>query len=574
MHVEPLQPVFSQAAAPTLQRLREDRQRAPRRVQPLLAYLEAHLFDTDLDYQQLKRACGIRDNTMPALFHQAVGMPPATYMRDCRMSTAARLLAESDLKVWQISDLVGYSSLQVFGRAFKRWSKLSPVAYRRKHRRKPTADEGRRRVGPALDLPPATGRKIFRGGLDEAQATEVLSRLVALYPAPGQSLMATAPPLSAPGGAAREEALLRPSAAERALAEDLWQSIEDQGPEEQRAVVRREIDDEAVVPLFHVLCGKSRERGRDNRERGVAIAELALDALQRLPLDTPPRARRHLQALAWANLGNARRLALDLPGARSAGERAERALPSDPDPGILGEILTIQAALRWYEQRPHELLELVERALPLLLAARNTREAARCLNVKAIGLIYLDRHAAAVDELQHAIRILGRKDDVLRYNLLQVLARTYLTLGEVQKAEGMLPTARTAATRLRSPFHQSIHHWLEGSVAHAGGRDEEALQLMTAAREGLEACDATTLVAEISLALALIHAERGESRQAAEAAARGLPLFDALNRHGEAKAAHAVLRRALDEQALDVEICRHLQSSLDRLRKDPTLGLR
>ena len=74
----------------------------------------------------------MRDNTVPIQFHAAVGRPPRAYIEDRRLETAARLLADSELKVWRIGDLVGYGTVQVFSRAFKRWSSLRPSAYRRR----------------------------------------------------------------------------------------------------------------------------------------------------------------------------------------------------------------------------------------------------------------------------------------------------------------------------------------------------------------------------------------------------------------------------------------------------------
>ena len=126
------QSLLQAAAQETLERIQHDREKAPARIKPLLAYLEEHLFDPDLDFNHLKRACGIRDNTLPIQFHTALDLPPYAYIEDCRLETACRLLSHSDLRIWQISELLGYSSIQVFSRAFKRWSGLRPTAFRKK----------------------------------------------------------------------------------------------------------------------------------------------------------------------------------------------------------------------------------------------------------------------------------------------------------------------------------------------------------------------------------------------------------------------------------------------------------
>ncbi len=127
--------LFSVAAAETFTRIRTDWERAPRRLKPLLEYLEGHLGDPQLDYQLLKRTLKIRDNNLPTHFHRAFGLPPAAYIRDCRMEIAWKLLSQSKLKVGVIAKLVGYTSIQTFGRAFRAWSGVSPMAFRRRLRR-------------------------------------------------------------------------------------------------------------------------------------------------------------------------------------------------------------------------------------------------------------------------------------------------------------------------------------------------------------------------------------------------------------------------------------------------------
>lgn len=169
--------ILELAAAPTLNRIRRDRGRSPSQIQPLLAYLEEHLFDPDLDANRLKRACGVRDNTLPICFHNALSLPPYGYIEDCRLEVACRLL-ESDLKIWQIAQLVGYSTLQVFSRAFDRWAGMRPSVFRRRLQRlarQPESD-----AGPRLGL--ETLLKAVRGHLEKEEADELSRHLAELYP--------------------------------------------------------------------------------------------------------------------------------------------------------------------------------------------------------------------------------------------------------------------------------------------------------------------------------------------------------------------------------------------------------
>ena len=198
------QSLLQAAAQETLDRIRKDREKAPARIKPLLAYLENHLFDPDLDFNHLKRACGIRDNTLPIQFHTALNLPPYAYIEDCRLETACRLLSDSDLRIWQISELLGYSSIQVFSRAFKRWSGLRPTAFRKKEgvqQRRRGEDEGTGAMPTGLGdsyqpIPVELLRRGVNGALEPEEAVAVITHLLNIYPSAIPEIRKKVTPLS------------------------------------------------------------------------------------------------------------------------------------------------------------------------------------------------------------------------------------------------------------------------------------------------------------------------------------------------------------------------------------------
>ena len=121
------------AAAPTLARIRRDRDRAGRLVKPL-EYLESHLFDPNLNADQLMRACGVgRPSTASKGFREttSVSLTPYAYIEDCRLEVASwLLLLRPDLTMDRIATFLGYSTGSVFGDAFERWSGIRPTVYR------------------------------------------------------------------------------------------------------------------------------------------------------------------------------------------------------------------------------------------------------------------------------------------------------------------------------------------------------------------------------------------------------------------------------------------------------------
>ncbi|KQV15343.1 hypothetical protein ASE03_05900 [Kitasatospora sp. Root187] len=76
-------------------------------------------------------------------FAAMVGRPPLGCLTWWRMTTAARLLRESDSPLSAPAEQVGYSSEFAFGNAFKREYGLAPGRYRRQQR--PVTPGGRTR---------------------------------------------------------------------------------------------------------------------------------------------------------------------------------------------------------------------------------------------------------------------------------------------------------------------------------------------------------------------------------------------------------------------------------------------
>ncbi|MEM1201683.1 MAG: helix-turn-helix transcriptional regulator [Acidobacteriota bacterium] len=187
---DPAQELLNSAAVETMDRIRVDQDQVPARLKPMLSYIESHLFDPELTVNRLKKACGIRDNSVAIHFHAAVGKPPHAYISQCRLETAARLLRDSDLPVWKISDLLGFSSIQVFSRAFHRWSGQRPTTFRRDARRAhgqrplPARGNGEGRTNGEY------WNRALNGDLPDDEAASLIQLLLQIYP-PGRRSMAT-----------------------------------------------------------------------------------------------------------------------------------------------------------------------------------------------------------------------------------------------------------------------------------------------------------------------------------------------------------------------------------------------
>ena len=170
------QEALQHAARQSLETIQRDMLRATPKIQGMLRHLESHLFAPDLNVRSLKQACGIRDNSIALVFHQELKLSPKAYITERRMETSGRLLIETRLHVWQIAEMVGYSTLGVFSKAFNRWADQRPRAYRLEMRRL----SGQDLLTPLLN--PEFLRRAVAGSLSAEEAKWLVGRLVELYP--------------------------------------------------------------------------------------------------------------------------------------------------------------------------------------------------------------------------------------------------------------------------------------------------------------------------------------------------------------------------------------------------------
>ena len=63
------------------------------------------------------------------IFRESTGRSPMEYYADLKIKEAKKLVREKNYSVSQISDLLGYSSIHIFSRAFKKAVGMSPTAY-------------------------------------------------------------------------------------------------------------------------------------------------------------------------------------------------------------------------------------------------------------------------------------------------------------------------------------------------------------------------------------------------------------------------------------------------------------
>lgn len=73
----------------------------------------------------------ISPHYLSRVFKEVTGLPLTEFVNMTRIREAQRLLRQTDAKIIDIAEQVGYGNLSHFGRVFKQQTGLSPLQYRK-----------------------------------------------------------------------------------------------------------------------------------------------------------------------------------------------------------------------------------------------------------------------------------------------------------------------------------------------------------------------------------------------------------------------------------------------------------
>lgn len=108
--------------------------RIPRRLDPRLErarrFIEAH-FDQPFSLAEAADQAHLSPSHFCSCFTRQFGAPPREYAMRLRLQRSAQLLANQDLAVFQVAELVGFSDALYFSRLFHERYGVSPTQFRR-----------------------------------------------------------------------------------------------------------------------------------------------------------------------------------------------------------------------------------------------------------------------------------------------------------------------------------------------------------------------------------------------------------------------------------------------------------
>ena len=110
-------------------RILADRHGKPCALAQALAYIKEHHGER-LPLGEVARRVGLSPYYFCKLFHRTMGMTFTQYLNRVRLERAKDLLLNPALPVAEVASAVGFGSIPHFNRSFKRYTGMTPTAYR------------------------------------------------------------------------------------------------------------------------------------------------------------------------------------------------------------------------------------------------------------------------------------------------------------------------------------------------------------------------------------------------------------------------------------------------------------
>jgi tetratricopeptide (TPR) repeat protein len=328
--------------------------------------------------------------------------------------------------------------------------------------------------------------------------------------------------------------------------------------------------------LCELLVRKSCQATPEQASEALHLADLAVRVAGMIAGGEPFEEQwvYQLRSLAWAGLGNARRVLGDLSVAEEAFETAdswwERGTAGVGD--VLGYepiLLDLKAPLRTAQRRFLEALKLLDRAVDLFLDGqpehRDPHLAGRSLISKAGVLIEKGDSDSAILALKKANGLIDPERDprlllCVRHNLVDNLSK----MGRHTEAADLLPDLQRLAAAQGNTLDRLRLNWVEGRVAAGLGKHDQARQLLTDVRQRFLADGNAFDAALAALDLVISYLEQGKTAEVRPLADEMVIVFRDLGVSREALAALLLFQEAARRETATADLAREIAASLTR----------
>lgn len=107
----------------------KDQQTDDSLIEKIKDYIAQHYGD-DLTLEALSDVFAMNPTYFSSFFHQKTGIKYKDYLTRIRITEAKRLLMQSDLKVYEVSQRVGFSDVRYFSQVFLKSTGVLPKDYK------------------------------------------------------------------------------------------------------------------------------------------------------------------------------------------------------------------------------------------------------------------------------------------------------------------------------------------------------------------------------------------------------------------------------------------------------------
>lgn len=328
-----------------------------------------------------------------------------------------------------------------------------------------------------------------------------------------------------------------------------WVELEPLSPQLRFAMIESD-------PRFHTfgvyqrLLEASRWHRSTEPAEAVDIVHLALRVAERLdPALLGEKLISDLKVAAWAELGNAKRIAEDFEGARRAFNEAWRLLGTgDGDLVEEAHLISLEAS---YMKDIGE-FEMAESslggALEIYRRLGDSHQQGRTLLKMGEIIGHLDPKKG-VEHLQRALALIDRsREPRLDLCAQHALAQFLSDSGHPEEGLAVLERARPLYKHFRDDVTQLRLHWVEGKIACRLGEYDEAESIFSQIWEEFRVRNLNQEVVLVTIDLAQVLTAKDEPERAAQLAAECYSIMKAWGLHKDALAAWLVFQEALSQE--------------------------
>jgi tetratricopeptide (TPR) repeat protein len=324
--------------------------------------------------------------------------------------------------------------------------------------------------------------------------------------------------------------------------------------------------------LFQSLLERSRAARYDDPFQMIELAESAVQVAATLsqPLYTAGQIA-DCQCRAWAELGNAYRVADDLESAESAlGRAAELFTEGTRDEGLQARLFDLLASFYGARRRFDMARSALDVALGIYRRLGDSQLAGRALIKQGTYTGYAGRPEEAVRLTREGLsRIDEDRDRGLVFLAMHNLARWLTDCGEFREARKMLWQNRTRQEHAGGALNLLKIRWLEGEINAGLGELERAGHAFLAVRDGFQDAGLRYTAAVASLDLATVWLRQGRDAEARHLAREAAEVFLALGIEREALGAVLILQKALEVSQASANLVESVARFLRRLEDNP-----